>query len=165
MLFAIDTNPLIDWAHGYDDVPDCFKLIKLRIPGVSIIVPPTVLHELGHFAGTNAKRLGAPALKALKLIRDELLLKPINLVPVGHGIVDINAWKIRAKGLLPKDEINDSMILAESGLLGCEVLLTSDQHLTAIDSAMLQKVMEDFDGSVPIIQSPRQILRKFGRGN
>jgi hypothetical protein len=73
MLFAIDTNPLIDWAQGYDDIPDCFNLIKKRVPGVSIIVPPTVLHELGHFAQTNTKNLGAHALKALELIRDEPL--------------------------------------------------------------------------------------------
>ena len=71
MLFAIDTNPLIDWAEGYGDTPDCFNLIKQRIPGVSIIVPPTVLHELGHFAKTNAKNLGSYAIKALELIQNE----------------------------------------------------------------------------------------------
>ena len=162
MLFAIDTNPLIDWAEGYGDTPDCFNLIKQRIPGVSIIVPPTVLHELGHFAKTNAKNLGNHAIKALELIRDEPLLKPIILVPVGHGIVDINAWKIRQKGLIDDDEIHDSMVLAEAGLLECSVLLTSDSHLTDIDPKMLHEVMKDFGGSVPIIKSPRQILKQFG---
>jgi len=163
LLFAIDTNPLIDWAEGYDDVADCFQLIKQRVPGVSIIVPPTVLHELGYFAQTNAKKLGSHAIKALELIRDEPLLRPINLVPVGHGIVDINAWKIRERKLIDDDEKNDSLILAEAGLLECSVLLTSDAHLTSIDPKILREVMKDFDGSIPIIQSPRQILKKFGR--
>jgi hypothetical protein len=90
------------------------------------------------------------------------LLRPINLVPVGRGIVAINAWKLREKGLIDEDEINDSMVLAEAGLLGCSILLTSDSHLTGIDPKKLQEVMKDFDGSVPIIQSPRQILKKFG---
>ena len=162
MLFAIDTNPLIDWAQGYEDIPDCFELIKKRVPGVSIIVPPTVLHELGHFAQTNAKNLGADALKALELIRDEPVLKPLNLVPVGHGIVDINARKLRDNGLIDRGEINDSMVLAEAGLLECSVLLTSDSHLTGIDPKRLRDVMKSFDGSVPIIQSPRQLLKKFG---
>jgi predicted nucleic acid-binding protein len=162
MLFAIDTNPLIDWAEGYEDIADCFLLIKQRIPGISIIVPPTVLHELGYFAQTNAKKLGSYAIKALELIRDEPLLRPINLVPVGHGIVDINAWKIRERKLIDEDEKNDSLILAEAGLLECSVLLTSDTHLTDIDPKMLREVMKDFDGSIPIIQSPRQILKKFG---
>lgn len=162
MLFAIDTNPLIDWAQGYDDIPACFSLIKKRVPAVSIIVPPTVLHELGHFARTNDKNLGPDAIKALELIRDEPLLKPINLVPVGHGIVDINAWKLREKKLIDEDEKNDSMILAEVGLLECSVLLTSDSHLTQIDPTVLRDVMKDFDGSVPIIKSPHQILVQFG---
>ncbi len=162
MLFAIDTNPLIDWAQGYDDIPDCFNLIKKRVPGVSIIVPPTVLHELGHFAQTNTKNLGAHALKALELIRDEPLLKPINLVPVGHGIVDINAWKLREKKLIHEDEKNDSLILAEVGLLECSVLLTSDSHLRDIDPVELREVMKYFGGSIPIIKSPHQILQQFG---
>jgi len=162
MLFAIDTNPLIDWAQGYEDTLESFHLIRQRIPGVSIIVPPTVLHELGYFAQTNSKRLGSSAIKALELIRDEPLLKPINLVPVGHGIVGINAWKIRQRGLIDDDEVHDSMILAEAGLLECSVLLTSDSHLTGIDPKMLFEVMKDFDGSIPIIRSPRQILKQFG---
>jgi len=162
MLFAVDTNPLIDWAHGHDDIPDCFELIKRRIPGVSILVPPTVIQELGYFAGTNAKNLGKTALRTLELIRDEPLLRPVNLVPVGHGIVEINALRIRQAHLLPEEEINDSMILAEAGLLDCEVLLSSDSHLTGIDSSRLAEVMRRFDGSVPLIRSPRQILKQFG---
>lgn len=159
--FAIDTNPLIDWAQGFEDIPECFGLIKKRVPGVIIIVPPTVLHELGHFARTNDKGLGETALQALELIRTEPLLKPINLIPVGHGIVDINAWKLREKRLIDEDEKNDSLILAEVGLLECSVLLTSDSHLTDIDPKELHEVMKGFDGSVPIIKSPRQILERF----
>jgi len=161
MRFAIDTNPLIDWAQGYDDIPRCFELIKKRVPGVSIIVTPTVLIELGYFARSNAKGLAQTAVKSLELIRNEPLLRPMNLVPVGHGIVEINALKIRQKNLIDEAEIHDSMILAEAGLLGCEVLLTSDHDLTTIDSVLLAEVMRSFDGSIPIIRSPRQILKQF----
>lgn len=139
MLFAIDTNPLIDWAQGHDDIPDCFQLIKRRVPGVSILIPPTVLQELGYFARTNAKNLGNTAIKTLELIRDERLLRPVNLVPVEHGIVEINAFKIRQKNLIPEEEINDSMILAEAGLLNCEILLSGDRHLTGIDATFWSK--------------------------
>jgi predicted nucleic acid-binding protein len=163
MLFAIDTNPLIDWAEGHEDIPDCFEIIRKKRRDVVILVPPTVLHELGHFYATNQKGLGAIALKALELIRDEQLLQPVNLVPVGHGIVEINAEKLRRHGFIPEGEINDSFVLAESGLLNCEVLLTSDHHLIDIDWKALSRVMKDFDGSVPLIYSPRDIIKKFGR--
>jgi rRNA-processing protein FCF1 len=162
MLFAIDTNPLIDWAQGHDDIPDCFEIIRKKRRDVVILVPPTVLHELGHFYATNQKSLGSVALKALELIRDEPLLKPVNLVPVGHGIVEINAEKLRRHGFIPEEEINDSCVLAESGLLNCEVLLTSDRHLLDINWKVLAKVMQGFDGSVPLICSPRDIIQKFG---
>jgi predicted nucleic acid-binding protein len=64
MLFAVDTNPLIDWAEGHDDIRDCFEIIKDKRRDVIILVPPTVLHELGHFYVTNKKGLGATALRA-----------------------------------------------------------------------------------------------------
>jgi predicted nucleic acid-binding protein len=162
MLFAIDTNPLIDWAEGRDDIPDCFAIIKEKRPDVTILVPPTVLDELGHFYLTNQANLGATALKALRLIRAEPLLKPVNLVPVGRGIVEINAERLRKHKLIEEGEINDSFILAESGLLNCDVLLTSDRHLIDIDWKKLSAVMKSFDGSVPLICSPRAIVRKFG---
>jgi hypothetical protein len=69
----------------------------------------------------------------LELIRTEPILKPVNLVPVGHGIVEINAERLRRHGLVPEDEINDSFVLAESGLLNCDILLTSDHHLVGIN--------------------------------
>jgi predicted nucleic acid-binding protein len=162
MQFAIDTNPLLDWADGYEDIPECFEIIKKKRRDIVIFVPPTVLHELGHFYATNAKGLRGCAQKALELIRGEPLLKPINLVPVGHGIVEINAEKLRRHGFIDDDEINDSYVLAESGLLDCEVLLTSDRHLTDIDWKALSDVMKDFDGSVPLIYSPRDIVKRFG---
>jgi len=163
MLLAIDTNPLIDWALGDEDVIDCFDLIKRRISSASICVPPTVLIELAHFAKTNAKGLGKSALKALELIRDEQpFLKPINLIPVGHGIVEINGQKIRASKLIPVEEIHDSFILAEACLLNCEILISTDSHLTGMDHDDFCKVAKGFDGSSPIIRSPKQLVAQFG---
>jgi predicted nucleic acid-binding protein len=162
MLFAVDTNPLIDWAQGHDATPDCLDVIRRRVPGAWVLVPPTVIQELGYFARTDTQGLARTALRTLELIRDEPLLRPVNLVPVGHGIVEINASKIRQKNLLPPEEINDSLILAEAGLLNCQILLSTDAHLTGIDSQRLAEVMRDFDGSTPIIRAPRQIIRQFG---
>jgi hypothetical protein len=54
-------------------------------------------------------------------------------VAVGQGIVDVIGAKLRTAGLLPPDETHDALILAESALLGCRILLTSDAHLRGID--------------------------------
>ncbi len=160
-LFAVDTNVLIDWANGHEDIPDCFDLIKKRIPGAVVIVPPTVLHELGHFVKHGSGELKKSSIKALELVRDEPMLRPLNLVPVGHGIVEVNAWKIQEKGLIDFEETNDAYILAEVALLDCTVLLTSDSHLTHIDHNKLSDLMNSCDCVCPIISTPQKILTQF----
>ena len=37
------------------------------------------------------------------------------------------AGRLREEKLIPAEEVNDSFILAESALLGCSMLLTSDE--------------------------------------
>src|SRR5205814_311599 len=97
------------------------------------IVPPTALHEtaLNATRGTSARKREA-ALAALARLRSDWNFEPVNLVPVGHGIVEHIADTLRERGLIPAAERNDSFVLAEAALLGCRVLLTSDEHLRAI---------------------------------
>ena len=38
------------------------------------------------------------------------------------------AQRLREQELIPDEEVNDSLVLAESALLGCTMLLTSDEH-------------------------------------
>ena len=87
----------------------------------------------------------------------------MNLVPVGHGIVDAIAAKIRERGLLPDEETHDALILAESALLECSILLTSDAHLRAVDHASLSLLLQASHVTSPIIATPREIVRKFFR--
>ena len=55
------------------------------------------------------------------------------------------------------------MILAEAALLGCAVLLTSDSHLRGLDYARLTWELKACDVSVPVIATPREIVKKFFR--
>ena len=59
--------------------------------------------------------------------------------------------------------INPSLILAETALLNCSLLLTSDDHLRSIDFERLTFELQSFDVTVPIIATPREIVRKFFR--
>ena len=68
---------------------------------------------------------------------------------------------IRTRQLLPVTEVNDSLILAETALLECGLLLTSDQHLRAVDHERLALVLNPFELVPPVIASPREIVRKF----
>jgi hypothetical protein len=142
---------------------DALETIRERIPKIRYLVPPTVLHELA-FAVKSAeseKKVKAAYL-ALSHLR-EWGFEPLNLVPVGHGIVERIANALRHDGLLPIEEINDSLIVAEAAVLRSGILLSTDGHMRGIDFQRLKLLLQDFHVAAPIIATPREIVRKFCR--
>ena len=73
------------------------------------------------------------------------------------------ATEIRERGLLPAEEIHDSMILAETAFLECGILLTSDAHLRSVDHEQLTLLLHPHELAPPVIATPREIVRKFFR--
>ena len=162
MLVAVDTNVPLDLAHGVADVVDALAVIRERIAGARLIVPPTVALELAYLSEfADEAGVRAAAQTALRSLASKWGIQPVNLVPVGHGIVDAIAAKIRARGLLPDEEKNDAFILAESAVLECSMLLTSDAHLRAVDHESLALLLNASHVASPIIATPREIVRKF----
>ena len=88
-------------------------------------------------------------------------IAPASLIAVSHGIAERIAERVRSRSLMPEEEINDSLVLAESALLGCSLLLTSDEHLRGIDFERLTLELQAFDVAAPVIATPREIVRKF----
>lgn len=139
------------------------ETLKQRACGVPIMVPPTVIQELvagTELFGTQHQR--DLALLSLKSMR-EWGLSPVNLIPAGHGIVGEISKKLRAKGLIPEAEVNDSLILAEAGLLGADFLITSDAHLLGIDQTRLRAELDACDVSKVLPIHPRLIAKYFLR--
>jgi predicted nucleic acid-binding protein len=162
-LVAVDSNVPLDLADGNESVLDALNTIRGRLSNARFVVTPSVFQELVHVAledSVAARRaLGQSALRQLKEWQFDLL----EIVPVGHGIVESIAQRLRAAGLLPEEEVHDSLILAEAALLGCAVLLTSDAHLRGLDYARLTWELNACDVSVPVIATPREIVSKFFR--
>jgi predicted nucleic acid-binding protein len=162
-LVAIDTNVALDIADGCDEVVDSLATIRNRLKQGTLCVPPTVLLELGHaadFGETADKR--AAARNFLQKHR-AWNFRLVHFVPAGQTQVVRVAECLREKGLIPDEEVNDSLILAESALLGCAMLLTSDEHLRGIDFERLTLELQAFDAAPPVIATPREIVRKFFR--
>ena len=86
---------------------------------------------------------------------------PVNLMPVGHGIVERIADRPRSRRLMPAEEINDSLLVAESTLLESRLLISSDQHLRGIDFERLGIELQELDLAAPIIATPAEVVRKF----
>ena len=159
-LVAVDANVLFDLADGLDNVVEAVSVIRERIQAARFLIPPTVQHELASevLRGNQQKREAAR--KAIHLSQSWRIV-PVNLIAVGHGIAERIAGRIREIGLIPGEEVNDSLVLAEAALLGCSILLTSDEHLRGIDFERLTLELQAFDVTAPIIATPREIARKF----
>lgn len=162
MQFAVDTNVLLDQALGNEDVLDALDIIRKRVPGVRFVVTPTVLQELA-FQAQDGPEAGVRA-AAITVLGNLLKwgYQPLNLIPVGHGIVQSIGFKMRAAGIIPDDEVHDSEIIAEAALIDCTVLLSSDHHLLEAQAGgLLSAFLDGQDVTKITIGSPRMIVSRF----
>lgn len=163
LLIAVDTNVLLDQAAGVENVPDCLEVIRSRLKAEVFLVTPTVLQELAYQSerGSTAKKK-ATALTALQSLR-KWGYSPVNLIAVGHGVTEQIGFKLRRLGIIPEDQVNDSLIVAEAALLGCQILLSSDSHLREANGHTgFRKCLEDCDVEPLTVASPKFVVERFG---
>jgi predicted nucleic acid-binding protein len=161
---AVDTNVLLDLADEQEHAWGAIETIRRRLPGAQVIVPPTALQELfwiaEHDGSPTARRLARTAAENLVAKWE---FTPLTLVPVGHGITERIAAGMRARRLLPEAEVNDSLIVAESALAGCKLLLSSDAHITGISADKLALLLAAADVETILISKPRDPAKRFGQ--
>ena len=160
-LVAVDANVVMDLGEASEAVKDALATIRQRLASPRIVIPPTAKLELIHIArqGDTAEDRNL-ALKAIAAARQAGIV-PINLLPVGHGIVERVAEALRAAGLIPAPEVNDSQLVVESALMGARLLLSSDEHLRGVDFERLTIALQKFDLTAPVIATPAEVVRKF----
>jgi predicted nucleic acid-binding protein len=163
-LAAVDSNFLIALAQEDDDCIDAWDTVRNRLRPVLLIVPPTVLDEVGYKAadssGGELQRLAA---KALRELRNRWMLQPVELRSDQEHIVEQVAATLYKSELLPAAERNDAFILAEAAVLECMLLVSQDSHLHSLDRAKLKQLLVKFRLATPLILSPREIVKRFYR--
>ena len=161
---AVDTNVLLDLADEVDDVLDAVSVIDDRLPDPDRLVTPSVLDELAFLADSGlTPTVRQSARRALQQLRGDHRFRPILELPFAPERAEALAGEFRRRELLPAAEVHDSLILAETVLLNCGILLTSDEHLRAIDHQQLTWVLSQHELAPPVIATPREIVRKFFR--
>jgi predicted nucleic acid-binding protein len=162
-LVAVDTNLLLDLAVPKDKAHDAIAIFRQRVPGVEFVVVPTAIDELAYISengDTEAHR--TLALTALQKLVHVWKFRPLDFIPVGHGIIEAVAGKLRGNGLIPAKEVNDSYILAEAALANCTILITSDEHIRGADPTLLSLTLKSCDVSAILVRTPGDIVRQFG---
>ncbi len=160
---VVDTNVLLDLAHEADVVIDCLETIAKRIPQSRVIVLPTVILELNKMTKSGTAAEMTMAATVLRGIIQPWGFTPVNSVPACHGIVRQIGGKLRARGIIPEEEIHDSFIVAEAALCGAAILISNDSHIKDIDREMLKIELDASDVSCPLIASPWTIVNNFFR--
>ena len=128
---AVDTNVLMDMAEEHTPTISAIAECRQRSQ-LALVVTPTVVQELAygavHWDDLKRRALATRALTSLLAWG----IKPLNLVPVGHGICAAIAQELILRGYLPEEEKNDALLLSEAALMGARILLTWDEHLLSI---------------------------------
>jgi predicted nucleic acid-binding protein len=161
---AVDTNVLLDIATGVNDVLDAADVIADRLPEAEQLVTPSVLDELAYLSDSGlTSQARQSARQAVQLLRGKDRFRPILELPFAPENAGKLAAEFRRRGLLPDEEVHDALILAETVLLDCHILLTSDEHLRSLDHQQLTWLLNQRDLAAPVIATPREIVRKFFR--
>lgn len=153
--YAVDSNVLIDLAMG--KVFAQRLLAKLRLRKHGIAAPPAVIGELFHIASEMGHPANVHAHEALSKIQ-RWGIETYALISVGPEIVEINAHKLLAAGLLPEGELHDAVIIIETALRYIPTLITSDNHLLSINPAKLSSMLDEFDLPPVTILHPMAML-------
>lgn len=161
MLVALDTNVLLDLARESEDVTDAMLTVRRRLRSAQLLMSPTVQEELAEEVlraddFTDRER----AQGAFDLAR-KWNVHLARMVEAQHRTVRRVGQRLRDLDLLPESEVNHGLILAESALLGCGLLLTSDEHLRGVDFERLTYELRTFGLAPPVVATPREIVRKF----
>jgi len=165
LRIAVDANVLIDEENRDADVLDALSVIRRRIASAQFFVTETVTQELAWLSANGATSLRRTLATGALMRLLSRGYTPLAMSPVERGIAGEIGLKLRIKNIIPHDEENDAILLAEAALKGCEMLLTSDQHLLDAnkDAQKFWSVLKDFDVQAHqiIIARPREIVRSF----
>jgi predicted nucleic acid-binding protein len=155
-LLALDTNFLFDLAAEEDFAED-FKEFFQQL-GFQLLIAPMVVSELAITCEDSSKEKRTLARKALKNLID-WSIKPFAVNSVGDFIAERFSQSLRDKGLLPVEEVNDGIVLAETSLAGISILVTRDKHLLDIDETSLSMAFNDADLAPVNPAHPKRLLR------
>ncbi len=154
---SLDANFLFDLAEEEDFDHDLLEALQRK--GYGLALPPTAAHEL-HIIFTcgdsEAEReLARTALTCLK----QWGILPFDLDSAAEAVREQFVRGLLQQRLIPEDEFNDGLILAETSLEGIPLLVTSDRHLLDIDDDALLLAFNDADLSPVRPVHPKGLLR------
>jgi hypothetical protein len=153
---ALDTNLLYDLARGSDFAHD-FRTV-FQAANDSLLIAPTVFREPGFAVLHGREPEKAQAAKALGNAA-QWGIGAFNLTRLDQTIAERFAQRLLETRLLPEEEYNDALILAETAVEDIPLLVASDQHFLDMDedAPALACAEADLPAAHPV--HPKALLR------
>ncbi len=155
---ALDTNLLFDLAKGLDFAHEFHAVF--RSANYSLMAGPTVFRELGFAALYGRDPEKSLAIKAVAKAAQWSIFA-FNLTPLDQTIAERFAQKLLERKLLPEEECNDAMILAETAVESIPLLVTSDRHFLDMDEDALALAFSEADLPAAHPVHPKALLRAW----
>jgi hypothetical protein len=154
---SLDANFIFDLAREEDFAHDLLEAFQSK--GDALVLPPTASHEI-HIIFTDGdsegeRELARTALTHLK----QWGIRPFDLDSAAEAVCEQFVRGLLQQHLIPDDEFNDGLILAETSLEQIPLLVTSDKHLLDIDEDTLLLAFNAADLSPVHPAHPKRLLR------
>jgi len=78
-----------------------------------------------------------------------------------NTVAGLAAKRLLDQSVIPAEERNDALILAEAAMLGCQVLISSDAHLRDANPMRVAQALREKGVPMVIIRKPTDIVREF----
>lgn len=133
---------MLDLAEGKDFAHEFKEEFQAR--GYEFYLPPTAAAELNIlslYGGQPQKAYASQALHGLRAWK----CQPLPLSDAKLAIAEQFRRRLSEMRLIPEEEWNDGLILAETSLGEIPVLVTSDKHLLQIDEDALLLAFNEAD--------------------
>lgn len=153
---ALDTNLLLDLAEDTDFAHDFKEEFQAR--GYEFLVPPTAAAELNILSVHGGEPQRTFANRALRELR-AWKCQPFLLSDTKLAIAEQFCRRLSEWHLIPDEERNDGLILAETSLGNIPLLVTSDKHLLSIDEDALRLAFNEADLPPVHPVHPKRLLK------
>ena len=154
---SLDANLIFDLAEGKDFAHDFREEFQSR--GYRLLLPPTVRHELHTIYTDGASPTDRELARSALVILRSWGIQPFDLDSTAEAIARRFTRDLLDRRLLPEEEFNDGLILAESSMAEIPLLVTSDKHLLDIDEDALLLAFNEADLSAVRPVHPKRLLR------